>query len=189
MKNTRKITEDRVGRILAVMKPYMDADRLRQIDQHVLLQELTWCVGHYSARCSRDRTRLTSKNLKKFARLRRMLLKLRDDPTTPWHLLGETITNTLKSWDIHEELESVLACQPTPRSQANPIELLVAQDLPFAFKRLFGLSAGRSRSRDQKLRCGPYLAFAQGVLTEMGISYSDESISRALSERGHRRER
>lgn len=189
MKNTRKINHDSVGRVLAVMKPYLDAGRLRHIDQQVFLQEIKWCVGHYSARRIRDRERLTDKNLKKFARLRKLLLELRGDPTTPWHLLGETITNVLESDKIHEELKSVLACQPTPRPSANPIELLVAQDLPFAFKRLFRLSAGRSRSRDQKLRCGPYLAFAQAVLTEMGISYGNESISRALSERGHRRER
>jgi hypothetical protein len=117
------------------------------------------------------------------------LLELRDDPTTPWPFLGEAITNTLKSKKIHQELNSLLACHPTPRSRANPIELLIGQDLPFVFKRVFGLPAGRSRSVDQTLLSGPYLDFAQAVLSEMGIIYSNESISRALTNRGRRRPR
>jgi len=133
--------------------------------------------------------RLNERNLTKLSRLKYLLRDIHNDPATPWHLLGEETANILKSDRVIQRLDSVLACKATPRLQANPIELLVGQDLPFIFKRLFGIDARRSRSDDQTLLPGPYLDFAQAVLSEMGIRYSNESISRALTNRGYRRKR
>jgi len=70
---TNPLTADSVERIVAKMKPYMDADRLSRIDQKVLLQEIQRCALNYSARKG---IRLTEKNLKKLARLKKLLRDL-----------------------------------------------------------------------------------------------------------------
>jgi hypothetical protein len=183
------ITADSVTHILAAVKPYVDESRLQRIDQHVLLQEIQRCARNYWVRKDGGGIRLKEKNLQKLSRLRKLLRDIRHDPATPWRLLGENTSEMLKSERVIEDLDSVLACKSTPPLQANPIELLVGQDLPFIFKGFFGFGAGRSRSVDQTLLPGPYLDFAQAVLGEMGISYSNESISRALTDRGRRRSR
>ncbi|MGC2077854.1 MAG: hypothetical protein WA728_17840 [Xanthobacteraceae bacterium] len=183
------ITADSVGRILAVMKPYIDAARLGGIDRQILLREIQRCALTYSVRKYGGGIRLKEKNLKKLSRLKSVLRDICNDPATPWRVLGDNASGMLKSEKVIQDLDSVLACKSTPPLQANPIELLVGQDLPFIFKGFFGSGAGRSRSDDQTLLPGPYLDFTQAVLSEMGISYSNESISRALTDRGRRRPR
>jgi hypothetical protein len=182
------ITADSVERILAKMRemPQFDQRVLLQIDRDVLLRELQLCAANFSGR-SHGAFRLTGKNLEKLSRLEKLLRDLRNDPKTPWGFLGKETTNALKSDKIIDELAAVLACRPTPRLKANPTELLVGQDLPFIFKGFTGRRAVRSRYPGGPLRDGAYLRFAQAVLAEMNINYSDESISRALTDRGRRR--
>jgi len=183
------ITADSVARILAEMKPYLDAARLSGIDQQILLRELQRCACAYSVRKYGGGIRLKENNLQKLSRLKKLLRDIRNDPATPWRLLGENTSEMLKSEKVIKDLDSVLACKSTPPLKANPLELLVGQDLPFIFKGFFGSRPKLSRSVDQSLLPGPYLVFAQAVLNEMGISYRNESISRALTDGGRRRPR
>jgi hypothetical protein len=182
----RTITEDSIGRILPKMRP---ADVPAEIDKVALVRELQRCADSHSIRGGAMGFRLTKKSLTKLRRLRHMLRDLRKDPETPWRTFSEETAKALRSETIIADLSRVLECSPTPRRGANPTELLVGQDLPLIFKGFFGREAKRSRSDDQTLYRGPYLDFAQAVLDEMGISYRNESISRALTTRGHRRQR
>jgi hypothetical protein len=179
-----------VERIMAKLGevPQIDQRVLQHIDRDLLLRELRRCAVKHSVRSGFGGFRLTEQNLKKLKRLKILLNTLRNDQKTPWRVLGKETTNALKSDKIIDELDAVLACSATPRLQANPTELLVNQDLPFISKGFFGLEAKRSRGTDGKLY-GPYLAFVDAVLKEMGIRYSRASTSRALSDRGGRRAR
>ena len=151
-----------------------------QIDQGVLLQELQRCTTWWSERSGLGRGggfRLTQQNLKRLGQLKRLLRDLRNDPDTPWRQLGEKTSNLLKSDEIIDKLNSVLACRdPTPRLQANPTELLIGQDLPLIFKGFFGLRPLSQRR-----------SFARAVLHEIGFNYSNKSIDRAMRDGGRRR--
>jgi hypothetical protein len=183
------ITMAGVDRIMRALQPWIDQSVLEQTNRDVLFQELQLCAVNFLGRKSRTTLRLTNQKLKDFGRFKRLLLKLRDDPKTPWRLLGEETTNALRSDKIVGELDSVLQYGPEKRLRANPTELLVGQDLPFIFYKFTGRRASRSRMPDTALRNGPYLAFAQAVLAEMKINYSNHSISRALTDWGQKRQR
>ena len=173
MKHQPKIiTRDGVERILATVKLLVDVPS--QSNNDLLRQELDRCRNSYVERG----VRLTEKILRRLRKLKHLLHELRDDDHMPWRLLGEKTISLLKSDEIAKDLDRVLTSKnPTPRMSANALELMVGQDLPFAFKGFFGRHPSYSENR----------AFAQAVLREMGIHYSVDSIDRAFADGGRRR--
>jgi hypothetical protein len=178
----KPITAHGIDRILAMIKPVPATIR---VDKGLLLRELQLCGTRYSVRCG---LRLTKKSSYKLKRLEGLLRDLCSDRATPWGLFCEETANLLKSTVISENLKSISRYRPTRRINANPIELLTGQDLPFVYKRFFRRKAGCLHHADGT-PYGPYLEFAQAVLKEMSIPYSNGSICRALTAEGRHRER
>jgi hypothetical protein len=167
------ITTKGIERILAKV-----TDVASDINKNLLQVELQRCALTYSVRRGGGGIRLTEQTLRRLRKLQVLLRELRKDRQTPWHLLGEEVSNLLKSDKVVARVDTVLAYRhPTPPLAANPKEILVGQDLPFVFRRFFGRYPSISDNR----------IFVQAVLCEMGIHYSDNSIDRAFADEGRRR--
>jgi hypothetical protein len=175
------IDEAGVERILTKLRntPKTDLGRIEKLDHQLLLHELRLCERQFSMRSDR-RLRLTKPGLRKLRSLKDLL----EDPDLPWRLLdAEDAFATLVS-----KLRGYLSGPLTPLN-ANPTELLVGQDLPFAWRRFFGQRPRMSRNpRSNKFYETPFLVFVRAVMAEMGLPpFSNGTIATCLRDHGRRR--
>jgi hypothetical protein len=70
---------------------------------------------------------------------------------------------------------------PANSRRPSELEWLAGVSLPLVYERNFGAPAGRSRGSTSGNPGGPTVRFVAATLNEVGVSYSDESIVRAMT--------